>query len=90
MFLFKRKCEHEYETVGLFYKEYLTEYRNCFDSISVYMRRRCKKCGDVYDARLSSETFVPELYHDRDERKDMYIDGLKEKGIGLEIDLYKK
>lgn len=86
MFLLKR-CRHEYETLGVFYKEYLTQYTNCFDVISVYRKERCQKCGEINNVLLSSESFVPELYNRRDIRKDDYIKHLKGKGIGLEIDL---
>lgn len=89
MFLFKRKCKHEYETLGMFYKEIFTEYRNCFDAIVVYRRERCKKCGDINDVYISSKNFPPELYY-KDytrEQKDKYIEHLTRKDIGLEIDL---
>lgn len=89
MFLFKRKCKHEYEELGMFYKEYFTEYSNCFDTIVVYRKERCKKCGDINDIQISSETFLPEKHYTRN-RKNAYIKILANKNIGLEIDLKTK
>ena len=86
MFKRFRECEHEYHTVGKFYKEYLTEYKNSFDSIKAYVKRECKKCSCTTDVLLSSEEFVPELYHGRDERKEEYIKHLTDLGFTSEID----
>lgn len=87
MLWFKKKCEHEYENIGTFYKEIFTEYINCFDRIDVYERNRCKICGNIEDTLLSSEKFMPELHEGRDSRKDKYIKHLIDKGYKLEIDL---
>ena len=85
------KCDHEYTTVGIFYKEIPTEYRNCFDEVNVYRKCRCKKCGQIDDILWSQEKFQPEMY-ERSSRvqKDGYITYLHTKGIGLEIDLYSE
>lgn len=87
--LFKKKYkhEHEFENLGLFYKERLTEYRNCFDEIKVYRKEQCRLCGCIQDVLLSSEEFIPELYEGRDDRKDSYIKHLIDRNIKLEIDL---
>lgn len=53
--MFKKKCQHEYELVGYFYKEYLTEYKNVFDEVNDYKRLKRKKCGEISDVLLSSE-----------------------------------
>lgn len=87
MEFFKRKCKHDYEKIGLFYKEYLTEYRNAFDSVVAYRKERCKKCGNIINVPLAREFFMPELHKGRDERKDEYIKYLRGKGYKLEIDL---
>lgn len=85
--IFKKKCKHEYEAIGNFYKEHLTEYVNCFDKVNAYKRERCKKCGNIRDVLLSSEKFIPEMHRSRDPRKEKYINYLTEKGFALEIDL---
>lgn len=87
--MFLKKCHHEYKTVGVFYKEIPTEYKNCFDEINVYRKDYCQKCGRIDDILLSSEKFQPEMYDYCSRReKDVYIMYLRKKGIGLEIDLY--
>lgn len=88
MFKKKRVCEHEYETLGMFYKENITTWRDHNDSINTYKRCKCKTCGEVKDILLASELFVPEKFHDRDERKDKYIEYLRQHNIKSEIDLY--
>lgn len=87
MKLFKKKCQHEYKSVGLFYKETLTEYRNGFDTINVYERKQCIKCGKYTDELISHEEFLPEVFTGRDARKTEYVQLLKAKNILLEIEL---
>lgn len=88
MGLLKRKCQHDYEIIGTFYKEHFTEYTNCFDTIDVYRKERCKKCNHIKNTLLSSESFMPQLHEGREERKDKYIKFLREfKDIKLEIEL---
>lgn len=83
-----KPCEHEYETIDSYYKEHLTEYINCCDTINAYARRKCIKCGDIKDVFLSSEQFLPELHLRDRKRKDSYIEYLKSIGFKPEIDLY--
>lgn len=87
--MFKKKCRHEYELVGYFYKEILTEYKNCFDSVNAYKRLKCKKCGETSDALLSSEKFEPQLHKGREKRREDYIQKLKNMGFSQEIELEK-
>ena len=87
MFKIKQKCQHEYETIGMFYKEILAEYRNCFDVVRVYEKRKCKKCGCIENVLLVSESFLPERFNKRD-RKDKYIEHLINNNIKFEIDLH--
>ena len=92
MFGFFKKakpCEHEYETIDSFYKEKRTEYRNCFDKIEAYTRRKCKKCGDIKDILLVSESFLPEMYYLERKEKENYIKYLVSIGFKKEIDLYR-
>lgn len=86
----KAICEHQYSNVGRYYKEILTEYRNCFDMIVVYQRKKCNKCGVIKDMEISVERFLPELYETRDKRKDGYIKLLRHKGIYTEIEMLDK
>ena len=90
--MFKKKHKHEYVDIGIFYKEYLTEYVNSFDQIIVYKRKKCIHCGDIYDEYVSREKFLPEMhYRDHKEKKKEYIDYIeKEYGCVLEIDLMLK
>lgn len=87
--MFRKKCQHEYELFGYFYKEYLTEYKNCFDSVNAYKRLKCKKCGAVSDVLLSSEKFLPQLHRGREERREDYIQKLKNMGFVQEVELEK-
>lgn len=85
---FKKKCKHEFENLGMFYKEIFTEYINRFDKVNVYRKERCRLCGCTQDVLVSSEEFMPELHKGRDNRKDEYIKHLRNnKGLKLEIDL---
>ena len=88
--LFRKKCEHQFEIIGYFYKEHLTEYRNCFDEVMAYKRMKCGKCGKVSDVLLSSEKFEPQLYRGREKRRDDYIIKLKNMGFRQEIEIMKK
>lgn len=87
--MFRKKCQHEYELVGYFYKEYLTEYANCFDSVNAYKRLKCEKCGDIADVLLSAEKFMPQLYKGREMRRENYILKLKNMGFKQEVELEK-
>lgn len=82
----KLMCEHEWECVGMYYKEHLTEYRNCFDRVVVYKRYICSVCDKIYDEELSCESFVPEMHYRYDARRKEYIRKLQDKGIYDEID----
>lgn len=85
---FKKKlnCNHEWKNIGMYYKTHLTQYRNCFDEVIVYNRCICSKCGDMYNKEMSIESFLPEMYHRCDTKKEEYITKLKSKGIFDEID----
>lgn len=83
----KKKCEHEWEVIGHFYKEHFTEYTNRFDSVCVYEKFRCKKCGAFSDYLLSSESFLPQLHSGREKRRDDYILKLKNMGFKQEIEI---
>ena len=87
--MFKKKCQHEYELIGYFYKEYLTEYKNVFDEVNAYKRLKCKKCGEISDVLLSSEKFEPQLYKGREKRREDYIQKLKNMGFRQEVELEK-
>lgn len=87
--MFKRKCQHEYELVGYFYKEYFTEYTNCFDSVCAYAKFRCKKCCEFSNHLLSKEEFLPQLHEGRESRREDYIKHLKNEGFKQEIDIMK-
>lgn len=87
MILFRKKHIHEYESVGYFYKEHYTEYRNDFDQINAYQKYRCKTCEKIMDVLLSSESFLPEMYEHKRDYKDKYIQYLKSNGFKSEIEL---
>lgn len=87
---FKRKtiCNHTFENIGMYYKMYLTEYRNRFDEVVVYNRHICSKCGYVQNEQVSREQFIPELYHSGSDKKEQYIETLEKNGIPNEIGLF--
>lgn len=87
--MFKKKCQHEYDLIGYFYKEYLTKYTNAFDEVNAYKRLKCKKCGEISDVLLSSEKFNPQLYKGREKRKEDYIQKLENVGFRQEVELEK-
>lgn len=74
------KCNHHFDKkVGLFYKDDLSQYRNCFDHVEAYIRFKCSKCGENKDILLSSEQFKPEMYYGKSD-KEKYIAKLKSQG----------
>lgn len=85
----KRLCLHDYEPIGLFYKESLSKYRNDFDKVNVYKKCKCKKCSKIDNVLVSTEEFAPELYNcgGKLEKIDYKYD-LKKRGIRPEVDLY--
>lgn len=87
--MFRKKCRHQFEAVGYFYKEYLTEYTNCFDEVNAYKRLKCEKCGEVSNVLLSSEKFNPQLHEGREKRRDDYILKLKNMGFKQEVEIAK-
>lgn len=87
--MFGKKCQHEYDLIGYFYKEYLTEYTNVFDEVNAYKRLKCKKCGEISDVLLSSEKFEPQLHKGREKRREDYIQKLKNMGFKQEVELEK-
>ena len=87
--MFKKKCQHEYELIGYFYKEYLTEYKNVFDEVNAYKRLKCKKCGEISNILLSSEKFLPQLHKGREKRREDYIQKLKNMEFRQEVELEK-
>lgn len=73
LFKIKKKCNHHFsEKIGLFYKEHLSQYRNCFDNIEVYMRYKCPKCGEYRDVRLGSQSFSPEMFYPSENKKNIF------------------
>lgn len=88
--MFRKKCQHQFEIVGYFYKEYLTEYKNCFDEVNAYKRIKCEKCEEISDVLLSSEKFEPQLHRGREQRKDAYIRKLKNMGFRQEVEITNK
>lgn len=87
MFFKKKACNHNYEVVGYYYKEYFTEYTNAFDEVNAYKRLRCKLCGEIKNILLSSEDFMPQLHKGREKRRDDYIKHLMDKGVQQEIEM---
>lgn len=85
----KKKCEHKWELVGYYYKEYFTEYKNSFDEICAYAKFRCSKCQKFSDHLLSKEEFMPQLHEGRERRKSDYILKLENMGFKQEIELLK-
>ena len=87
--MFKRKnaCEHNYDYIGKYYKETLTEFSNDFDIIETYNRCICDKCGKLIDIVTSREEFLPSLYKGIDDRHNKYVKQLIEKGYVLEFEL---
>lgn len=85
----KKKCDHEYELVGDYYKELLTEYKNCFDKVITCSKLRCKKCGEITNVLLTTEEFNPQLHNGREKRRDDYITKLKNMGFVQEVELMK-
>lgn len=43
------ECNHEYEEVGRYFEENISEYHNGVDFIEGHIVRKCKKCGFVSD-----------------------------------------
>lgn len=88
MKLFNRECRHDdLRRIGFYYKETLSEWRNDFDRVYAYVRYKCRKCGKYKDVLLGSNTYVPELFHKRDPRKDEYIKQLQSHGYKQEYEL---
>lgn len=84
----RRRCEHQYsQTIGCYYKERLSEWRNDFDTVTTYIRFRCPKCGSYKDIKLGQEQFLPEMYHPNSTAKRMYIERLQWQGYVLEHEL---
>jgi len=82
-----KKCVHDLENVGYYYKEIRTKYRNEFDRINAYYRKRCKKCGKIMDVLVSSEQYMPQMYYGREPEMDRYVEHLKDKNFVMEVDL---
>ena len=89
MFGKKKKCKHEYELVGNYYKEFLTQYRNSFDQIVTFRKFKCLKCGEIYNESLTTEEFEPQMYKGREIRKKEYLLDLKAMGFKQEVELMK-
>lgn len=90
MWPFKRRkvCNHPvWKPVGYFYKESLSEWRNCFDRVYAYIRYKCTNCGECKNLLLGSKEYVPELYHGRDPQKDEYIKSLQSLGYMSEVQI---
>lgn len=87
--MFEKKCEHKIKPIGTYYKEELTEYRNCFDFITVYSVGVCKLCDKKVHSVITKEHFLPELHEGRDRRKIDYIQMLSKRGILTEIEMLK-
>lgn len=86
--LFKRqlpKHKHIFISFGLYYKLYLTEYRNYFDEICIYEKRKCE-CGFYEDVLISKKQFLPSMHNSNHEEK-AFIAELKSKGIEEEYEI---
>lgn len=55
------KHEHFYYPVGLFYKQYTSEYRNILDSVIVCNKHICV-CGKHFDEEFEERRFEPSAY----------------------------
>lgn len=87
LFKTKKICNHHFtEKVGLFYKEHLSQYRNCFDNVEVFIRYQCCKCGEYKDVLLGHQQFCPEMFYDDIEKKQ-YIKKIRSQGFVMEYEL---
>lgn len=90
--MFKKffKCRHNNHTkVGLFYKEHLTEYRNCSDVIETFVKYKCRDCGEYFNQKLGDECFLPERFYFNDS-KEVYKRKLRAQGFVLEYEAMLK
>lgn len=77
---------HNYiKPLGKYYKLYRTQYRTCFDNVRIYERKQCQ-CGAYKDICISSNEFLPSLYHTEFSEKD-FIKEIKQQGIKEEYEL---
>ena len=82
-------CLHNYEPIGLFYKERLSKYEDGLDKVNVYKKCKCSKCSKINNVLVSTEEFAPELYKCSGKLgKIDYIYDLKKRGVKQEVDLY--
>ncbi len=86
----RKKCKHEYELVGDYYKESFTGYTNSFDEVNTWRKFRCKKCGEFRNQLLTIEKFNPQLDRGREPRREEYISKLIGLGFKLEVELLKE
>lgn len=85
----KNKCEHRKLSLGKYYYVDKTQYRNDFDTVSVYKCYFCTKCNKADSQLLGSREFNPSLYHTENEMNN-YIKELEEKNIIHEMDMKEK
>lgn len=73
------------QSLGFYYKMYRTEFKNQFDTVYVYVRKKCE-CGNHVDAIVSKEDFIPSLHHAFNDEREDYVKKLESKGVLSEVE----
>lgn len=81
-----KKHTHEFnEEIGKYYVLWRTEYKNDFDIVKIFLRKKCS-CGCYKDFFIGRKTFLPSMHKDDSEEKE-FIKEIKAKGIEEEYEI---
>lgn len=85
----EEKHIHEfYKSIGTYYKLYLASNEKKFDEVRVYDRRFCL-CGEHEDVLISTDQFLPKMYHNDIDEK-VFINKIEKIGIEGELEFNLK